>query len=164
MHIKPNTNWILTIITLMLFTSSQASAAEAFWLVTPEEQVHRMNPSTASKSLSLKSLPLEGAPRIELLAPSNKQDELGSPITIKLAFHAQNGARIVPSTLKVMYGLGFLQLDITERLLENAQITEAGLLVQNARLPSGSHSVTVKVQDDQERTGTADYNFVVARI
>ncbi len=150
---------MLSLLLLMLIPCLNF-AAEGFWLVTPSEQLAAMQKSMSSKDLQTKGFSV-GGPTIELLAPKHGKDPIISPLTIELAFHAMQGAKVIPSTFKVMYGLGFFKLDITDRLLENAKVTEAGLLLDNAKLPPGKHSVTIEVQDDQNRVGSADYDFVI---
>ena len=72
-----------------------------------------------------------------------------SPVTIKIAFHAQDGATIDPSSLRITYG--FLKIDITKRVLDHATLTADGLTAVDAVLPSGQHHVTMQIADSKGR-------------
>lgn len=76
------------------------------------------------------------APQIELLQPS-LQGVVKVPTPIMVRFKATSPAVIKPESFKALYG--FMRLDITKKLLGAAKITEQGIEVAAAQLPSGRH-------------------------
>lgn len=143
----------------LLLAVVQTAQGAPFWLVTPEEYAKELSSDIETKSLSFDSQEAL-APKIVLLKPRLSKKGIGSPITIELEFQPQSDAKIVPSSLKVLYGV--FRIDITDRLLENkAAVTEKGVFVEDAKLPSGEHKVIVEIKDDQDREGRASYSIKV---
>lgn len=83
---------------------------------------------------------------IRVVAP-DEASALPAPVRIELAFQAAPGARVLPASFRLLYGA--LKLDLTERLRGNAQITERGVVVDQAMVPPGLHRLTVQIGDDQ---------------
>ena len=85
--------------------------------------------------------------------------QVSSPFDIELQFLAAPPAKIVRTSLRVLYG--FFGFDITERLTENAEVTEFGVLAKNANLPSGSHNITIEIADDHDRITRKTFQFEI---
>jgi hypothetical protein len=82
---------------------------------------------------------------IRIIAPA--QASVTAPLRIELAFEPLPGARVVPSTFRLLYGV--MKLDLTERLRRFATITETGVVVDRAQVPEGQHRLLVQVSDDR---------------
>ena len=91
------------------------------------------------------------APTIMIIAPDMASSPLSSPLRIEVAFKAQPDAHIVPSTFRLLYGV--LKIDLTERVNKRATIRESGVVVDQARVPDGTHRLIVRVGDDKGRFG-----------
>jgi hypothetical protein len=124
--------------------------ALAFSLVTPEEAAAAQS-AHARGFLPGPRHPGENAaalPQIEVESPA-LDAPVKSPVNIKLKFVPPPGAVIVPETFRAYYG--FLGIDITDRIRAHAAITQAGLTLENAELPKGTHELTLSVRDSADR-------------
>lgn len=99
-----------------------------------------------------------GAPAIEIVQPGDIKP-IASPISIRLSFAAFGGAAIDVTSFRATYG--WLEIDITERLLDHAQLTVAGLTADHANIPPGHHSVTLTIADTMHRTTNRTFEFVI---
>lgn len=142
---------VLTLCALAL----AASAAQAFELVNDAEaQASRDAPPV----FAARAVPAPDAPRIALVAP-RLDAPVASPTAIRLKFEPADSASIRPETFKVYYGA--FKLDITGRITSAAKVTAEGIDVSEARLPKGSHRLTVAIEDSQGRVGERSVSFVV---
>jgi hypothetical protein len=127
-----------------------AAAAAPFELITAAElrgeQEALARAAEAPRTRSMPAPAPKGAPAIRVLAPHGGA-AVPSPLRIELAFDAAPGARIVPASFRVLYGV--LKIDLTERLRRNARISEAGVVVEQALIPDGSHRLFMQVSDDK---------------
>lgn len=105
-----------------------------------------------------KFVPEKDAPKIEVTAP-NLTAPLASPTPIQLNFATTSPATVKPETFKILYGA--FQIDITQRLLSATKVTEQGMSVQEARLPSGKHKLHLSVEDSMGRKGYRMLEFQV---
>jgi len=99
-------------------------------------------------------------PEIGVVLPS-EGDEFEAPINIHITFEATAGAEIELSTLKITYG--FLGIDVTERVTENAEVNERGIFSEGAMLPAGKHKLTVFVGDSLGRVGKRRFSFRITK-
>lgn len=83
---------------------------------------------------------------IRVLAPVS-QGAVPAPLRIELAFEPLPGARVVPASFRILYGV--LKIDLTDRLRRFATITESGVVVDQAVVPEGVHRLFVQVGDDK---------------
>lgn len=120
--------------------------AQAFDLVTKEEARR----DAAAPDYATKTLPMAGAPTIELVAPDVKKP-LSGAVNIVVRWAAADGASIDTRSFKLLYGR--LRLDVTERIAGHAKITPTGLEAPNAELPEGSHRLTLQIADSLKRVG-----------
>ena len=139
---------------LILVYSFSSRAAE--WpLVTDEEfRLERAAPHIAESF----ALPPQGAPIIEVEQPDQSKP-IRSPVSIRILFRAQGGAVIDRSSLRIYYG--WLRIDITQKVLEHAQLTDSGLTAADARLPSGHHRVALQIADNKRRASMQIFEFTV---
>jgi hypothetical protein len=139
----------------LAFAVCAALPARAFELVTADEAKR----DAAAPDYATKSLPMPGAPSIELLSPDVKRPLTGA-VNIVVRWSASDGAAIDLSTFRVLYGR--LRLDVTERLAAHAKVTPSGVEAPDAKLPEGSHRLVIQVADTLKRVGRQEVNFEVA--
>ncbi len=132
-------------------------------LVTPQqvaqELQYRAEQGITSDNVSLRSLQLEFVPMIKVLAPQDTTEALKSPVHIELSFSTTGDAHVIPATFRAFYG--FLRMDITNQVKQNATLNEHGLIVENAEVPSGSHRLYVQISDDRGRMAERELRFRV---
>lgn len=153
----------LLLILVGLGFSSCLIAGEAFMLVSEEEyrlqlgqdhvQRKRRKPSTRS----IFGID-ENAPHIIVKSPSVKSG-LYSPIRIDINFKASDDAAIQLDSLKVLYG--WMDLDITDRIMQYAQVSRTGVSAENVELPVGEHNITIEISDTKGRDSEKDIYFEV---
>jgi len=140
----------LVLCGLVLAGAAGAAGAAPFELVTAAELAREKEAAarSAQEAPRTRSMPVPRAATtaIRVLAP-NGAAAVASPLRIELAFDAAPGARIVPSSFRVLYGV--LKIDLTERLRPHARISEAGVVVEQAQIPDGLHRLFMQVSDDK---------------
>ncbi len=99
------------------------------------------------------------APDIRVLAPGVPGALVSAPLRIELTFSPKSGARIVPASFRVLYGL--LKIDLTERLRQHATISENGVVVDRAVVPEGPHRLILQVADDRGHVAEQELRFRV---
>ena len=99
-----------------------------------------------------------GAPVIEVDQPDETKS-INVPVTIRLRFRPQGGAIIDLTSFRATYG--WLGIDITQRILEHAQVNTSGLVANGADIPAGHHKVTLQVADNMHRVGMRTFEFTV---
>jgi hypothetical protein len=105
-----------------------------------------------------RSAPDLSSPRIEIMQPDIKS-AVASPTRVQLVFHPVAPATIQPATFRALYGT--FRIDITKRLLQYAKVTAAGINVDEAAMPAGSHRIFLEVQDSAGRTGSQLLSFTI---
>lgn len=63
-------------------------------------------------------------------------------------------------SLEILYG--WLEIDVTDRIREYAEITEAGITAPGAKLPSGDHSFLLRIADVNGRFTEKGFDVTVA--
>lgn len=145
--------WAASAMPSLAQTGSKARGA---WLITAAEwHQERATPAPPSPRFS----PNPGAPRLELLQPKPGPETLASPFDIQLRWNAEGEARIEPQTLRIRYG--WMGLDITQRVLAQAEVTAEGLRIRKAALPSGEHKLAVEIADTLQRVGRRQFEVKV---
>jgi len=56
---------------------------------------------------------------------------------------------------------GWLAIDITNRIIEHAQVNASGVFANDADIPAGHHKVTLQVADNMHRVGNRTFEFTV---
>lgn len=147
----------------LLMLATGPSGAQPFDLVTAAEaqQAARAEPTApAENKPRTRGLPRAALPAIRVVAPADPAAAVPAPLRIELAFSPAPGARIVPSSFRILYGL--LKIDLTERLRKHATIDESGVVVEGARVPEGQHRLLMQVADDQGNVGEQELRLRVA--
>jgi hypothetical protein len=132
-----------------------AAIAQTIYLVSPAE----MQASVAAPpQLSAKSVPVKDAPAIQVSAPA-LPGPVKSPTPITVKFLPTPPSNIKPESFRVLYGS--FEIDITKRLLNVAKVTEQGVQVSEAALPSGKHKLLLEVEDTAGRKASRLVEFEV---
>jgi len=130
--------------------------ADAFMLVTPEEA----RAGAVEERMALSTAPVDPRRMPSVLIDQPQQDNrYTAPLDIRLRFVPTPGARIDPGSFRAYYGL--FGLDITQRILQNARLTEAGLVASGANIPAGSHRIQVHIADTSGRSSQYQFSFVI---
>lgn len=131
-------------------TAVPAQDGAAFELITASEAEREQQAASptpeAPRTRAMPALRSGGGPVIRVLAPP-AGGALTAPIRIELAFEPAPGARIVPASFRMLYGV--LKIDLTERLRKYATVTETGVVIDRAQVPSGVHRLFLQVADDR---------------
>lgn len=147
-------NFITTLLGALVVSGIKVRNAGAWTFITEDEfkeesggALPKAVPAPPSQS---------GAPVIEVLEPDPAKP-IKSPVTIRIRFHAQAGARIIPTSFRAKYGW----FDITDRLVAHAKVDATGIFAENAEIPAGQYKVTLQIADDQGRSATRALEFRV---
>ncbi len=155
--------WLLIVLIIVAGCASEAPKEKpsGFVLVTPFELARdeRLRDSTPPRSPEPKR-ELQ-SPDIVLLRPATLHDVL-SPTDIELQFLAKEQTQIDMRTLRVMYGT--FGINITDRLMKHATVTDAGIVAREASLPAGSHLITIEIADNQKRVTRESFRFIVKEL
>lgn len=134
------------------------TGALAFVLVSPEEVALERAKGGPPLARGFTKSDTEG-PEIVLVRPSSLAN-IPSPLDIELRFLPKAPSKIVRKSLRVLYG--FFELNVTDRLIEHAELTGSGILAKDAALPAGSHSITIEITDDFDRVGRKTFFFEIS--
>jgi hypothetical protein len=145
---------------VVLWASSGLAEASGFDLITATEaQQAAQAEKTMKPPVRTRSLPKPDAPAITVVSPAAPTKPVAAPLRIEVAFQPAAGAKIVPSSFRVLYGL--LKIDLTDRLRQHATVTENGVVVDGAKVPDGQHRMFIQVADDKGNTGEQELRFRV---
>jgi hypothetical protein len=103
--------------------------------------------------------PRPNAPGIKVVSPVAAGTPVVAPLRLEVAFTPAPGARIVPSSFRVLYGL--LKIDLTDRMRRHATVTETGVVVDRANVPEGQHRLFLQVADDKGNTAEQELRIRV---
>jgi hypothetical protein len=98
-------------------------------------------------------------PKIKIVAPTLEKP-LIAPIDIDLLFIPAGSTHIRPETFRVCY-MGLVTMDITKRITDRVTVSEQGLHVTGALLPSGHHRLLLLVADQRGRLARQEAAFNV---
>lgn len=126
-------------------------------LITPEEALASQTEPELLLMQSAAPDPL--APVITLADLSALDKPLKNPFSMEIFFKSQAGVGLDLSSFKALYGT--FKIDITERLLKEATKTIAGLKVANVEVPSGRHTILLRINDSQGRMAEKELSFKV---
>lgn len=135
---------------------SMVRQAPAWTLFTDDEI--RKESRAAHPRASTAPAPQPGAPVIDIVEPDAKKP-IKSPFGIRIRFRPGSGASIDPASFRVKYG--WLNLDITERLIGHAKVDASGVAADDAEIPAGEYSITLQIADTLGRIGTRTFGFRV---
>lgn len=96
-------------------------------------------------------------PAIKLESPA-ADILVSAPFAFKVKFEPRGGAKIDPSSIKVVY-LKSPLVDLTQRLKSSTSST--GIELTNAKAPSGTHPIRVMIKDSEGRESNLIFNLVI---
>jgi hypothetical protein len=138
--------------------SLKKSAASTDWLITPAEAVQYKGEDGFNEPPALRPRAL--VPQIDILKPTPNPDiKVTAPFPIAVQFKSQPDAVIDPTTFKVLYGA--FKIDITSRITGFVSVSKDGFSLENAKIPSGKHRLTLQVQDAKQRVAERELRFEV---
>jgi hypothetical protein len=140
---------------IFLATTLNSAYAQAAFLVSPAEVQASMS---APLRLSTKAVSVKDAPAIQVTVPV-LPGPVKSPTPITVKFLPTAPSSIKPESFRVLYGS--FEIDITKRLLNVAKVTEQGVQVTEAALPSGKHKLLLEVEDTAGRKASRLVEFEV---
>lgn len=143
---------------LVVLACLSVGAARSLELVTSDE-VQAEAQARLPEPIVARTAPAAGAPRIQVLEPALSGSALKNPLLIELRFAAEPDAEIDPASFRAFYG--FLRLDVTERILKAVQVMKAGLRVDNAQIPAGSHRLFLRIVDSKGRVSETELRFSI---
>ena len=135
-----------------------AAAADRFTLISPEEHARALAEPAAGAALEAKGG--VGAPAIVVREPGSATDGLSSPVDIELGFEALGDATVDMGSLRIYYVLLFKK-DVTERILEHAEVGADYIRAEGAELPSGRHAFLVEIVDSEGRKSSRKFEITV---
>ncbi|MCK5830555.1 MAG: hypothetical protein KAH20_09655 [Methylococcales bacterium] len=149
------------ILLIFLFsTILNATSLHAFELISKSEHLQFLGKKSDKKQVTFRSITSKKTdlPNITVERPT-VDVKINSPTNIHLSFKASSDSKIDIDSLQFLYG--WLNLDITERIKQNAKITSSGLSANNVALPDGDHVITVKISDSKGRTKEKEIEFTI---
>ena len=156
---KALTSILVAVVVLGFSLAAPTAFAQDFYsLISEEEYSAELKAPEEEYFERAQTDPL--GPIIGLLRPGDGK-KFKTPIDIELKFEAADGSEIDLGTLKITYGT--LGIDVTERVIENAILTETGLISENAKLPVGKHKLTVTISDTAGRVGKKRFKFQIVK-
>jgi hypothetical protein len=134
-------------------------AGAQFTLITDSEYAESLK-IDQPETIEYQTKSVLGAPQIVLVSPPTEGAALTSPIDIEVHFEAGSDASVDIKTLKIYYVLLFKK-DITDRLLEHAEIGDSFVRANGATLPTGQHSFLLEIRDTLDRVGRTEISIDV---
>jgi hypothetical protein len=133
------------------------AAAASAWPLVSEADARRdraAGPGAATRGVSL-----PGGPQIAVDRPASEAG-LAKPFSVRIRFVPPADAAVDPTSFRA--GYGWLNLDITARLLAHATLTAAGLSADDIDAPAGQHRVTISIADTLGRSSSRTFRFTIA--
>ena len=134
-----------------------AGPVHADALITPEEAL-------ASQSAVLMQLVDDTpanpqGPLITVVDAQALTQVVKNPFSMEIELQAQRDAEVNFASFKAFYGA--FKIDITERLLKQASRTLSGLKIAQVQIPSGRHTILLRVSDTRGRSAEKEIAFRV---
>jgi hypothetical protein len=131
----------------------------AAWALITKEEFEQSLAATQPLSRSVgRTSGSPDAPTIEVNQPDATKP-IKPPVTIRIRFRPKEGATIDLTSFRVTYGS--LAVDITNRIIQHAHVSAAGLVAHNADVPAGHHRVTLQIADNMHRAAIRTFEFTV---
>ena len=146
---------LLTLPVVLTFVLSCATTFADGYVLVSEEDVARSIAAEGIDEVTERAADPLG-PKIDVVSPGDGH-EFVSPVDIHITFVPTEGAEIDIDTLQIKYGA--CGLNVTDRVTENAEVTERGIRSEGAMLPKGKHKLTVYIGDNLGRVGKRRFTF-----
>jgi hypothetical protein len=149
----------LLFVPLMAGLVATTVRAATSWALVSDAEFARDRAAAPPHPVLTRSLPVLGAPKIEVVRP-NVEARVPRPFSFRIRFEPQDGTAIDLASFRA--GYGWLDIDITARLLEHARLSADGLAADDIDAPSGEHRVTISIADSRHRVGSRVFRFQIA--
>lgn len=126
--------------------------AHAFELITAHE-ASGPDDSTDARGITR-------GPQITLVSPPPTAGLIRSPFSLKIRFEGRGGAKVDADTIVVSYRKS-PTIDLTQRCAPFIQA--AGIAIDNATAPPGTHTIRVDVKDVRGRASWLEFSLRIAR-
>ncbi len=145
--------WLMMLIPLLLITYANAEDGSEHVLVLTEKDFEAMQ--TVDEDVDVERC--FGSPSITVTRP--QQSDVLPPVPVEIKFVPLGDSEVDISTLKIKLG----PINVTKRVLENLDVSSAGIagLIETAK--PGSYKFKIKVYDSLERCGRAILEFRVLK-
>jgi hypothetical protein len=147
---------ILLFVPFLLGSGAALARAADTWLLVSDDEFQR--DLAAPHHAPTRALTAAGAPRIEVVKP-NSETQLPRPFSVRIRFVPQGDAAINLASFRA--GYGWLDIDITKRMLEHAKLSADGLAADDVDAPAGEHRVNISIADTLGRVGTRSFKFAI---
>ncbi len=134
--------YIMWLVTAVTFMPPSALMAQEHFVQLLTESEGAMQEGTRYGFGPTQVLENTG-PAVELLLPDMDQQQK-SPFTLKVKFASKKGTSVDLKSLKVE-ALKFIDLDITSRVRPHSTVD--GILIEQAKVPSGTHKLKLSIGD-----------------
>lgn len=148
---------ILMTLVLFWFAVGHAQAA-GFELITPAEYQLALESPEVDDGLVAKAV--IGSPDITVVSPVLSDGSLNSPVDIEVQFTPQGTASIDMSSLKIFYVM-FIKKDVTDRIMEHADVGDNMIVASGAKLPAGKHKFILRIADTEKRIASKKFTITV---
>jgi hypothetical protein len=101
-------------------------------------------------------------PKVLILSPAPGAPPGKAPLKLKLKFESYGGSKIDVDSIKVVY-VKEPTVDLTKRVKPYIDEEGTQLDMAAARVPPGEHMIRVDVQDNEGRTGSANFVLKVVK-
>lgn len=136
-------------------------SVHAFELITRDEIASIRDGSLLGSELeAAPRRAVANAPVIELLEP-NAANKFRAPVNVHVRLSPGVGSAIDMSSLEIRYIGSIFSFDITDRILEHAEVKDGEIIADNADLPAGEHEILIRVNDNKNRTAERRFEFEV---
>jgi hypothetical protein len=137
---------------LFIQAASAAEAGKEIELITPAEAKYPPRPPVELRG------PVPG-PTVEVVSPPSDVPQT-SPIRLILRFKAYGGASVDKDSVRLIYERT-PPIELTPRVAP--YFTDAGLVIEKAKVPPGTHLIRVQLKDSSDRIGRAFIAFRITR-
>jgi hypothetical protein len=124
--------------------------ANAFELITTNEAA-RPDDETRSRGITR-------GPQIVVTSPPPTAGVIRSPFNLKIRFEGRGGVNVDPESVVISYKKKPL-IDLTQRCAPF--INAAGITINGATAPPGTHTIRVDVRDQQGRVSWSEFSFQI---
>ena len=127
-------------------------SASAMELITQEE-AKLPNGISGSRGITL-------GPLIILVSPPAAAGMIKSPLNLKIKFESRGGVKVDEDSVVLTYQKN-PPIDLTQR--SRSFISIHGIIIENATVPAGTHSIRGDVKDVQGRSNFLEFGFTITR-
>jgi hypothetical protein len=151
---KQSAAGLLIGVSVVLAAFALAGPAQALALITASEAALPASPHLGHER------GITRGPTVVIVSPAPQAGAIKSPLNLKIRFESHGGSRVNVETVLLTY-VKDPEIDLTQRI--RPFITPAGIDVENADVPPGTHTLRLNVRDSEGRPGWAEFTFSVSK-